>query len=72
MHSQDGEWHVHGEEMRRRAFARGNYERKVTDLKFWDSTASKLISARLFFESDLRSSPRKDDLTRELQTTSVT
>ena len=32
MHSQDGEWHVHGEEMRRRAFARGNYERKFTDL----------------------------------------
>ena len=32
MHSQDGEWHVHGEEMRRRTFARGNYERKFTDL----------------------------------------
>ena len=72
MHSQDGEWHVHGEEMRRRAFARGNYERKVTDLWQILRQHSIQVDFRLFVESDLRSSPRKDDLTRELYTTSVT
>ena len=72
MHSQDGEWHVHGEEMRRRAFARGNYERKVTDLWQILRQHSIQVDFRLFIESDFRSSPRKDNLTRELQTTSVT
>ena len=66
MHSQDGEWHVHGEEMRPRAFARGNYERKVSDLWQILRQHSIQVDFRLFVESDLRSSPRKDDLTREL------
>ena len=58
--------------MRRRAFARGNYERKVTDL--WQILRQHSIQVNfcLFVASDLHYSPRKDDLTRELQTTSVT
>ena len=63
---------MHGEEMRRRAFARGNYERKVTDLWQMLRQHSIQVDFYLFVGSDLHSSPRKDDLTRELQTTSVT
>ena len=63
---------MHGEEMRRRAFAIGNYERKVTDLWQMLRQHSIQVDFCLFVGSDLQSSPRKDDLTHELQTTSVT